>query len=179
MKIIKYGDGASSRPHEAFVIENNGTVRIGGPVQLKAGVLGPADGQDDPIYGICVGFVGKDNNTPFENLLSGEKGAGTTYVKGSHLTVHSDNETVAQLRAKVVPIQPNDILRGVADDDLGETTGSDKIGYYINVATADERNFAEDSAEDGKQQFLIVGIPGRDTPRALDVKVVEGQIFGQ
>ena len=179
MKIVKYGDGASSRPAELYVIKNSAVVRIGGPVKLAEGALEPADAAADYIYGICVGFVGKDNETPYDKLLPGQVGAGTTYVHGVSLEVNSDNETEAQLRAKVVPVMPNDILRGVADADLATTTGSDKYGYYINVNTANESQFAEDSATSATEQFLIVGHPGGDQPRAIDVKVVEGQIFGQ
>ena len=178
MKIIKYGDGASSRPHESYIIKNSETVFVGGTVMLKEGVLEPADAVTDPVYGVCVGFIGK-NNTPYENLLPGQKGSGDSYTKGVSLAVHSNNETVAQIRAKVVPIQPNDIIRGVADANLGTTTGSDKIGYYININTANESQFKENTTSASKEQFLIVGIPGRDAPRAIDVKLVEGQIFGQ
>jgi len=177
MKIIKYGDGASSRPHESFVIKNGETIFIGGTVKLVAGAVEPADAVTDPIYGICVGFTGKDN-TPYENLLPGQKGA-DTYTKGVSLAVGSDNETAAMIRAKVVPLMPNDIVRGVADANLGTTTGSDKIGYYININTANESQFKENTASASKEQFLIVGIPGRDNPRAIDAKLVEGQIFGQ
>ncbi len=179
MKIIKYGDGASSRPHEAFVIKNSETIFVGGTVKLVAAAIEPADAVTDVVYGICVGFVGADGNTPYENLLPGQKGSGDVFTKGVSLAVHSDNETVAKVRAKVVPLMPNDIVRGVADANLGTTTGSDKIGYYININTANESQFKENTASATKEQFLIVGHPGGDQPRAIDAKVVEGQIFGQ
>jgi hypothetical protein len=176
MKIIKYGDGASSRPHESFVIKNSETIFIGGTVKLVAGAVEPADAVNDFIYGICVGIVGK-NNTPYANLLSGEKGT-DTFTAGTSIAVDSDNETVAGIRAKVVPLMPNDIVRAEADAALGTTTGSDEIGYYLNVLTTDERKLDESSASETKEQFLSVGIP--DVPgNFIDVKLVEGQIFGQ
>lgn len=178
MKIIKYGDGASSRPHEQFVIKNSKTILIGGPVKLVTGALEPADAVNDPIYGICVGFVGADGNTPYENLLPGQKGSADSYVKGASLAVSSDNETVAKVRAKVVPIQPNDVIRGMANADIKLATGAN-VGKYINVYPTNETLFKETTATSTKEQFLIVGIPGRDQPRALDVKLVEGQVFGQ
>lgn len=179
MKIVKYGDGASSRPYESFVIKNSETIFVGGTVKLVAGAVEPADAVTDPIYGICVGFLGADGSTPYENLLDGQKSASDVFVKGVSLTVDSDNETAAKIRAKVVPIQPNDIIRGVADADLGTTTGSDKIGYYININTANESQFKENTASASKEQFLIVGHPGGHLARAIDVKLVEGQLFGQ
>jgi hypothetical protein len=181
MKIIKYGDGASSRPHESYVIKNSETIFVGGTVFLKSGSLEPADAVTDVVYGICVGFVGADGNTPYENLLSGQKGSGDVFTKGVSLAVHSDNETVAKIRAKVVPLMPNDIVRGVADRDLGTVTGalSSKIGNYININTANESQFKENTATSDKEQFLMVGFPGGDQPRGIDAKVVEGQIFGQ
>lgn len=178
MKIIKYGDGASSRPHETFVIKNSETIFVGGTVKLVAGAVEPADAETDPIYGICVGFVGGNANTPYENLLSGQKGTGDVFTKGVSLAVHSNNETAAKIRAKVVPLQPNDIVRAEADAALGTTTGTDKIGYYHSILTSDERKLDESEVSASKEQFLAVGIP--DVPgNFIDVKLVEGQIFGQ
>jgi len=176
MKIIKYGDGASSRPHETYVIKNSETIRIGGVVKLVSGAVEPADAVDDLIYGICVGFVGADGNTPYDKLLQGQKGSGDTYTHGASLAVHSNNETVAKIRAKVVPLMPNDIVRGVADEDLSTGTASN-IGTYINIDTADESKFKKDTGSASVEQFLIVDHPG--TARGIDAKVVEGQIFGQ
>ena len=179
MKIVKYGDGASSRPYESFVIKNSETVFVGGTVKLLAGVLEPADAVTDLVYGICVGFLGADGSTPYENLLDGQKGSGDVFTKGVSLAVHSNNETVAKIRAKVVPIQPNDVIRGVADDTLGTTTGSDKIGYYINILTTDESKFEESTTSATVEQFIIVGHPVGNVANMLDVKLVEGQLFGQ
>lgn len=175
MKIIKYGDGASSRPHEDFVIKNSEAIFIGGTVKLVAGAVEPADAVTDPIYGICVGFVGQ-NNTPYDKLLSGQKSASDVYVHGTSLQVHSDNETENKIRAKVVPLQPNDIVRG--DTDEAHATGNvASIGNYVNINTANESQFKKDTATAGKEQFLIVGHPGGDRPKAIDAKLVEGQLF--
>ena len=178
MKIIKYGDGASSRPAESFVIKNSETIFIGGVVKLVAAAVEPADAVDDPIYGICVGFVGKDGNTPYNNLNSDQKSSSDVYTHGTSLAVHSDNETSKMIRAKVVPLMPNDIVRAEADAALGTTTGSNKIGYYLNILTTNERILDESTASASKEQFLSVAIP--DVPgNFIDVKLVEGQIFGQ
>lgn len=174
MKIIKYGDGASARPAESFLAKGNETFHIGGVVQLKGGTVEPADAVTDPIYGICVGFVGADGNTPYKNLLAGQKNSGDTYVDGVSLKPVSGN--AIGIRVKVVPVQPNDVLRGLANADLGTAA---MVGNYINVSTTASSEFGKATATSVKEQFLIVGLPGRDSPRALDVKVVEGQIFGQ
>lgn len=177
MKIVKYGDGASARPAETFLAKGNETFYMGGAVKLAGGTVEPSNEVTDPIYGICVGFVGADGNTPYKNLLAGQKNAGDTYVDGVSLKPVSGN--AIGLRIKVVPVQPNDVIRGLANADVGATAAAKKVGNYINVSTTASSEFGKATATSTKEQFLIVGHPGKGSPRALDVKVVEGQIFGQ
>jgi len=177
MKIVKYGDGASARPAELFTMLGGEAYFIGGAVKLAGGTVQSADAVTDPIYGICVGFVGADGNTPYKNLLAGQKNAGDTYVDGVSLKPVSGN--AIGLRIKVVPVQPNDVIRGLANADVGATAAAKKVGNYINVSTTASSEFGKATATSAKEQFLIVGHPGKGSPRALDVKVVEGQIFGQ
>ena len=162
----------------SFVIKNSETIFIDGPVKVVAAAIEPADAQDDLIYGLCVGFVGKDGNTPYNNLNSDQVSSSDVYTHGTSLAVHSDNETVAKIRAKVVPLMPNDIVRAEMDGTLGTTTGSDEVGYYSSVVITDERKLDETATLSTVEQFLIVGIPDV-VGNFVDVKLVQGQIFGQ
>jgi len=177
MKIVKYGDGATSRPYSHDVILNSATVFQQGLAKLANGGIDGSDAVTDKHYGICEGFVVGDGNVPIENALSSQYD-GTFSESGGYYTAASDNQTDKKVKAKVMPVQPNDVIRVEADDTLGTTTGSDTIGYYIDVLTTDERKVDESSASSSVANFLIVGIP--DIPgNWLDVKLVEGQIFGQ
>lgn len=174
MKIIKYADGASSRPLERWPVINSGTVRKEGPVKVVATGVDAANAVSDPIYGICRGFVMGAGMTPLENALST---AHDGTLAGDLFTAAADNVTVETVYALVEPILPNDIIRAEADDTLGTTTGSNLVGYYIDVLTTDERKLDESNTHGTNQlQFLIVGQPGKGN--FVDVKLVENQVNG-
>lgn len=174
MYIVKYADGASSRPREKLVILNNATVFMGGAVMLAAGGVDGADEVSDTIYGICKGFVVGDGNTPIDNALSSQYDG--TYTAGVSYTASSDNQTDKKVKALVEPILPGDTLRAEADAALGTTTGSDGIGYYVSVLTTDESKLDESTTSGSQQQFLIVGQPNKGN--FVDVKLVENQMNG-
>jgi hypothetical protein len=174
MKIIKYADGASSRPLEKWLVINSETIFIGGPVRIAAGGVAAADAVSDPIYGICKGFVADGGSTPLENALSGQFDG--TLVDGVSYTASADNETDKKVQALVEPILPNDTIRAEMDATLGNTTGSNKVGYYADVLTTDERKLDESNTSTNQLQFIIVGQPGKGN--FVDVKLVENQING-
>jgi hypothetical protein len=174
MYIVKYGDGASSRPREKLVILNSATVFQGGVVKLSAGGVDGADAVTDSIYGICKGFVVGDGNTPIDNALSSQYDG--TYTEGVSYAAAADNQTDKKVKALVEPILPGDVIRAEADATLGTTTGSDLVGYYIDVLTTDERKLDESNTSSSQLQFLIVHQPGKDD--WLDVKLVENQMNG-
>jgi len=174
MKIIKYADGASSRPLERWPVINSGVVYNGGTVKVVATGVDGADAVSDPIYGICRGWVMGSGMTPLENAL--DTAHDGTLVDGVSFTAASDNVTVETVYALVEPILPNDIIRAEADATLGTTTGSDLVGYYIDVLTTDERKLDESNTSASQLQFLIVGQPGKGN--FVDVKLVENQSNG-
>lgn len=174
MKIVKYADGASSRPLEKWTIVNSEQVFIGGAVKFAPGGIAAADAVADPIYGICRGFVAYGGSTPLENALSGDYDG--TLVDGVSYAATSDNETDKKVQALVEPILPGDIIRAEADATLGATTGSNKVGYYIDVLTTDERKLDESNTSTSQLQFVIVGQPGKGN--FVDVKLVENQVNG-
>jgi len=174
MKIIKYADGASSRPLEKWPIINSATVFNGGVVKVVATGVDGADAVSDPIYGICKGFVAFGGSTPLENALSGDYDG--TLVGGVSYTAAADNVTDKKVQALVEPILPGDVIRAEADAALGTTTGSNKVGYYIDVLTTDERKLDESNTSTSQLQFLIVGQPGKGN--FVDVKLVENQSNG-
>jgi len=112
--------------------------------------------------------------TPLENAL--DTAHDGTLVDGVSFTAASDNVTVETVYALVEPILPNDIIRAEADATLGTTTGSDLVGYYIDVLTTDERKLDESNTSASQLQFLIVGQPGKGN--FVDVKLVENQSNG-
>ena len=175
MKIIKYADGASSRPLERWPVINSGVVFNGGVVKVVATGVDGADAVTDPIYGICRGWVMGSGMTPLENAL--DTAHDGTLVDGVSFTAASDNVTVETVYALVEPILPGDIIRAEADAALGTTTGSNLVGYYIDVLTTDERKLDESNTHATNQlQFLIVGQPGKGN--FVDVKLVENQMNG-
>lgn len=175
MKIVKYADGASSRPLLPMLIINSATVFNGGVVKLVAGGVDGADAVSDPVFGICKGFVVRGGMTPIENALTTEyDGTLTTDVS---YAAAADNQTDKKVQALVEVIHPGDIIRGEADATLGTTTGSDLIGYFIDVLTSDERKFDESNTHATNQlQFQIVGQPG--VGNYVDVMLIENQING-
>lgn len=174
MKIVKYADGASSRPYERITVLNSGVIFEGGVVKLSPGGADGADAVTDTIYGICHGFMMESGSTPLSLALSGAHDG--TLVDGTSFTAASDNQTVETVVALVEPILPGDIIRAEADAALGTTTGSDLIGYFIDVLTSDESKLDESNTGSSQLQFLIVGQPG--VGNFVDVKLIENQMNG-
>lgn len=180
MKIVKYGDGASARPHEDFLIANSARIFIGGAVKLSSGKL-EAVGANDAIYGICVGFVG-EGNAPVSSIDHGG-----SYTSGVEYTAAADNETVDGIRAKVVPVMPNDVVR-IEGDSSTATTASTTIGNYAAVptggaATANVSKFEVGTVATAYNavtgaQFLLTDVPS-GPGNFIDAKLVKGQIFGR
>ena len=180
MKIVKYGDGASARPHEDFLIANSARLFIGGAVKLSSGKLEALEA-NDAMYGICVGFVGK-GNAPVSSVTHGG-----SYTSGVEFTAASDNETDAGIRAKVVPVMPNDVIRMEGDSSTA-TTASTTIGNYVAVptggaATANVSKFEVGAAVTAYNsatgsQFLITDVPS-GPGNFVDAKLIKGQIFGR
>lgn len=175
MFIVKYADGASSRPLETWPIINSATVFKGGVVKIVAGGVDGADAVSDPIYGICKGFIVGNGNTPIDNAKAGQYDG--TYTAGVSYAAAADNQTVDTVYAKVEPILVGDVIRAEADATLGTTTGSNLVGYFIDVLTSDERKLDESNTHASNQlQFMIVGQPKKGN--FVDVKLVENQING-
>jgi hypothetical protein len=174
MFIVKYADGASSRPYERIPVLNSGVVFFNGPVKLVAGGVDGADAVSDSIYGLCKGVMMEGGSTPLENALD-DSHDGT--LTSTNFTAASDNQTVETVVALVEPILPGDIIRAEMDNTLGTTTGSNLVGYYVDVLTSDERKLDESNTHATNQlQFLIVGQPGKGN--YVDVKLVENQMNG-
>ena len=126
MYVVKYGDGATSRPREKLLVLDDATVFKGGVVKLAAGGVDGADAITDRIYGICEGFVMDDGSTPIENALSSQYDGTWTSSNGSY-TAASDNSTDKKVRALVCPILPHDVICAEMDATLGTTAGSDTV----------------------------------------------------
>lgn len=174
MKIVKYADGASSRPLLPMLIINSATVFTGGVVKLVAGGVDGADAVSDPVFGICQGFVVKGGMTNIDNALAADYDG--TYTAGVSYAAAADNQTDKQVKALVEIVHPGDIIRAELDAAPGTTTGSDLIGYFVDVLTTDERKLDESNTHATNQlQFQIVG---QAAGNFVDVILVENQING-
>ena len=177
MKIVKYADGGSSRPLKKMLILNSGTAFKNGVVKLVAGGVDGADAVTDAIFGICKGFVVHRGNTPIENCLDTDHD-GTYTASTGYFVAASDNQTVEPVYAMVEVVLPGDVIRAEMDAALGTTTGSDLIGYFVDVVTSDERTLDESNTHATNQlQFQIIGQPSDGN--FVDVLLIENQILGQ
>lgn len=174
MYFVKSASGATSRPAEAIVILNSATVFMNGAVKLAAGGVDGADAVTDRIYGICVGFVVGDGNTPIDNALSSQYDG--TYTADTSYAAAADNQTDKMVKALVIPIRPGDVIRAELDATKGTTTGSDTVGYYASVLTTDESKLDESTATSSAEQFLIVDPSPSEGGNWVDVKVIEHQL---
>lgn len=168
MKIEKYANGATGRPYERLVIINSAEVFIDGAVKLVAGGVDGADATTDTVYGIVKGIVVNGGMTPIQNALDSQFDGTFTASTGKYAAA-SDNQTDKKVIAVVEPVVAGDVLRVEADATLGTTTGSNVVGYSIDILTSDERKLDESEAHATDGMYIIVGIPGKGN--YVDVKL--------
>jgi len=170
------GCDGSSPPVEEFVILDSATITVGGQVKLSGGGIEPADAVTDRIYGIAVGIC-SEAGIPLSELTSSTDydGTYTAAQSGDTYVAAADNESDKKIQVKVVPVRDY-IFRGTLDATKATTTGSDIVGYYLDVLTTDSTQLDESSSSTTSAQWVIVGYDTKDTARPL-VKAVEKQTY--
>jgi hypothetical protein len=103
----------------------------------------------------------------------GTTGASTGSFTGTFDTA-SDNQTNAKVQA-VVDISKKTLYSADANASLGTTTGSDTVGYFMDLA--DEANLNESTAAQTAAQYATHGTDPQDSSKAI-VNVYESQVFG-
>lgn len=115
--------------------------------------------------------------------IATSKGVGqnTTGVAGAAIgsfvgafTVPSDNQTVAKNKA-VCDISKQTQYSAELDAAIGTTTGSNLLGYYIDIV--DEDTLDEDTAATSAAQYFIWGVDPLDATKAV-VSIYESSVYG-
>jgi len=162
---------------ENIVILNSATVQVGDAMKLSAGGVEPADAAADRPYGLCVGI--NLDGIPLSQLTSGSDYDGTyteaTGGVGDIYAAASDNQTDKLIVASVVPI-PGLWIEADLDAARGTTTGSDVVGYYMDILTTDSSQLDESTASTSTGGYLIVKNHPTDANKSI-VTAVEPQIF--
>ena len=170
---------------ESQVILQSVTITVGDIVKLSQasnkGGVDAAGAATDRVYGLCVGI--HVDGIPLSQLTSGTDydGTYTNASAGDTYVAASDNVTDKKVQALVVPID-NLLLEATVSDGsgtastVGTTTGSDQVGYYLDVDTSDSTLLDETSASTSSAQFIIVKNHPDDTSKTI-VKCVERQAY--
>lgn len=104
---------------------------------------------------------------------TGVAGAAVGSFVGTYLTA-SDNQTVAKVRAEL-DVSKTTLMSMTPDAAIGTTTGSNLIGYRIDIA--DEDNTSESSAATTTAQLAIWGVDPQVAANHI-VSIMESALFG-
>lgn len=122
-------------------ITNTTTVTVENALGVASGFIVNASGTTYAVFGHCAGIEtakGVGLNT------TGAAGAAMGSFINAYTTA-SDNQTVAQVKA-VVDISKHTLYTNPTNGTLGATTGSNLLGYYLNLATGSATTIDETSA---------------------------------
>ena len=89
-------------------------------------------------------------------------------------TTASNNQTVARVRAEI-DVSKSSLYAGELSAAIGTTTGSNLLGYYLDLTDEDTLN--EGSAATTAAQYFNHGVDTVDSTSCL-VNVFESQVFG-
>lgn len=148
------------------ILTNSITVAVGDSVKTASGfaALGTAGAR---VLGHVESLVGADGLTPVKD---------GTYLGniGEAYAVASNNQTVAQVRARV-DIDTCSVYKAELDAAAGTTTGSNLAGKNFDLVdedTLDESTVAETTA-----QYYSHGLNSVDTAK-VNVNILESEVFG-
>lgn len=148
------------------ILTNSITVAIGDSVKTASGfaALGTAGAR---VLGHVESLIGQDGLTPKKD---------GTYLNniGEAYSVTSDNQTVAQVRARV-DIDVASLYSAELDATIGTTSGSNLAGKNFDLVdedTLDESTVAETTA-----QYYSHG-PDRNNTAQVVVNILESEVFG-
>jgi hypothetical protein len=148
------------------IVTNSVAISVGYSVKTTAGfvALGTAGAR---VLGHVESLVGKDGLTPVKD---------GSYLgnPGEVYTVASDNQTVAQVRARV-DVDQRSLYSAELDAAAGTTSGSNLAGKNFDLVdkdTLDESTVAETTA-----QYYSHGLDRNNTAQVV-VNILESEVFG-
>ena len=148
------------------ILTNSITVAISDSVKTASGfaALGTAGAR---VLGHVESLIGRDGLTPVKDgtLL---QNPGATYA------VASDNQTVAQVSARV-DVDQFALYSAELDAAAGTTTGSDLAGKNFDLV--DEDTLDESSVVETTAQYYSHGLDRNDTDQVM-VNILESEVFG-
>lgn len=106
-------------------------------------------------------------------LTTGVAGAAIDSFVGAYATA-SDNQTVGKYRGKC-DVSKTTVYSVAPDAAIGTTTGSNLLGYFVDVASATATS--ESSALTTTNQYGIFGVDPNVSANQL-VHIYESQVFG-
>lgn len=168
------------------ILKIGSLVPYGGPILRKEIITNSVALVVSDSVKIASGFVslGTAGKSVFGHAMgiSTNQGVGlnTTGVAGSEIgsfagayTVASDNQTVAMVRAEI-DISQNTVYSAEVDVAIGTTTGSDLLGYKMDLI--DEDTLDESSAVTTTAQYNNWGTDPIDSTKAV-VNIFESYVF--
>jgi len=137
------------------VITNSTTMSVADMVAVSSGFVLDASGTTYPIFGNLVAF---STYKGVGVLTTGAAGAALGSFVGTYATA-SDNQTNAKIEA-VVDISKESLYTNPTSGTPGTTTGSNLLGYYLNLVAASATTIDETSATTtrGTTQFFNWGL---------------------
>jgi len=165
-------EGGSSITAIPYVIDDSATLEEGDALKLVGGANGvnAADSTSDKVFGYCVGFV-TQSGLPVKSVQSLATEVGTiTYTEdpsGDTLVADSDNTTTVHLAALVVSAIGT-VCSAKLDATAGTTTGSNKVGYYLDILTTDSTQLDESTATSSIANYQLVASNPMDSSLATD-----------
>ena len=159
------GSGALP-PIERIVMVASTTIREGGAVNMGSSGVEDLDGSSEDFLGYCMGFEDADG---FSYTLRTTKFTGT-YTQNAQGDTYVSDATNADdggdnIGALVMP-GLEVICSGRLDADAATTTGSNLMGYYLDIDTSNEELLDESSANTTKATFFLM--PGVSNRLATD-----------
>ncbi len=148
------------------ILTNSITVAIADSVKTASGfaALGTTGAR---VLGHVEGLIGKDGLSPVKDgTFLGNLGA--TYA------VASDNQTVAQVRARV-DVATTSLYSAELDAAIATTTGSGLAGKNFDLA--DEDTLDESTVAETTLQYYSHGIDANKTTQVV-VNILESEVFG-
>lgn len=142
------------------------TIREGGATQQESGALGDLDAASADFWGYCVGFQDKDGYS-YDLRTSGFSGTYTQSPQGDTYAASASNDDSGGDNVVALTIPAFGVVcSGYLDATAGTTTGSNVVGYYLDIVTTTEEYLDESSSSTTIATFKLM--PGVSTRLATD-----------
>jgi len=151
---------------DPMVIDDSVTVKEGDAIKILGDVgCDIADAVTDKVYAICVGFIvnfGKFN-LPLRSVSDNSTYVDGTYTNaptGDTYVAAADNTTDKQISALLMPVLSL-IMSGYLDAAAETTTGSGKVGNYLDIVAGTASQLDESSVTTTVSNYaMLAGLSG-------------------